>query len=535
MKKKNIILEYQMNDRDKLIKASEYGCYPAWLTNGKIGTFDGKPVWFGKNVSGQTVGFYADLTAYNYNTKKTARWSCDKLSQTVGTAPELTSLTPDQQKYVDDIIKNEGVIREKPSDYETNKGKYEVIDLNKKNPSLFPQAGKAFVYKQIGAINTDKLDPEGIIEMLVTSHNAKREISPTESEMYTKVNLQTYENGKYAPHFVKEFYLYFPKEEVNIQDLLLDVKTKFDSQKVDKKQCRQAIDLLYTAYENKYGMKDSDRTAYKEYVKKCSAQNTIPMFSKNKFETLSKLNPKRSLYSLREGVEMDDLSKLIRENLNELTETKKKNLVEEHKIINNRFKIISEGKNLKTKKGKKQLVSDLVTESIYLTEQGFTPQLINEDFIDFMKSLFPKGAIDPVMETTKEFAVEWLFKKLNLDPKGWMGSMVSTAIGNIDIADVPKLWSDCSYVTGLLSESIVEGGLKKIQGTYLSTSSDPGLQGMVYDTMRNTIMEALKATDFAQQLQLKLSEIVCPLIGQLGTKVSDATELMKNKALGLES
>jgi dihydroneopterin aldolase len=210
-------------------------------------------------------------------------------------------------------------------------------------------------------------------------------------------------------------------------------------------------------------------------------------------------------------------------------------LVEESKIINNRFKIIAEGKNLKTKKGKKQLASDLVNESIYLTEQGFSPQLINEDLFDFVKSLFPKGAADPVMEMTKEYAVEWLFKQLNLDPKGWLGTMVSTTIGNIDIADVPKLWSDCSYVTGLLSESIVEGGIKKIQGNYLSTSSDPGLQGMIYDTMRNTIMEALKATDFAQQLQSKLSEVICPLIGKLGTKVSDATEAIKNKALGVES
>jgi hypothetical protein len=136
---------------------------------------------------------------------------------------------------------------------------------------------------------------------------------------------------------------------------------------------------------------------------------------------------------------------------------------------------------------------------------------------------------------TKEFAVEWLFKQLNLDPKGWLGTMVSTTIGNIDIADISKLWSDCSYVTGLLSESIVEAGVKKIQGNYLSTSSDPGLQGMIYDTLRNTIMEALKATDFAQQLQSKLSEVICPLIGKLGTKVSDATETIKSKALGINS
>lgn len=474
----------------------------------------------------QDIYWFADKTVLNATTGKQISWSpCKEITQTVGVTPNTSNLTPDQQKYVDDIIKNEGVTRQKPSDYETNKGKYEVIDLNKKNPTLFPQAGKEFVYKQIGAINTDKLNPEGIIQMLVTSHNAKREINPTESEMYTKVNLQTYENGKYAPHFAKEFYLYFPKEEVNIQDLLLDVKTKFDSQKVDKKQCRQAIDLLYTAYENNYGMKDSDRTAYKEYVKKCSAQNTIPMFSKNKFETLSKLNPKRTLYSLREGVESKDLKKVIRENILKINESKNASLLQEGKIINNRFNIIAEGTAPKNKKDQKKIGKELFNEMMYLNRQGYSQELISEGLTDIFSSIFPKGVSEPIMQYLKEEAAKWLAGKFGLDPNSWLSSIVISAIGDIGIGEIPRLFSDCNFATKKISKAVGEGIVRKIQVEKFGDSA-------FYNLLRNTLVDALEATELVTKLEEKLGTIICPLVSSLSGKMEGVADTMKQKALG---
>ena len=492
----------------------------------KVADTDSK---FGHYIKGDKLfiknNWTFDVVRNNELLKENLPWKCDSYTKTVGVASDISNLTPDQRTYVEDIIKNEGVIREKPSDYETNKGKYEVIDLNKKNPLLFPQAGKEFVYKQIGAINTDKLDPEGVIEMLITSNNAKREINTTESEMYTRVNLQTYENGKYAPHFANEFYLFFPKEKVDIEDLLLDVKTKFDSQKVDKKQCRQAIDLLYTAYENKYGMKDSDRTAYKEYVKKCGAQNVIPMFSKKKFETLSKLNPKRTLYSLREGVESKDLKKVIRENILKINESKTASLLQEGKIINNRFNIITEGTTPKNKKDQKKVGKGLFNEMIYLNKQGYSQELISEELMDIFSSIFPKGVSEPIMQYFKEEAAKWLAGKFGLDPNSWLSSIVISAIGDVGIGEIPRLFSDCNFATKKISKAVAEGIVRKIQVEKFGDSA-------FYNLMRNTLVDALEATELATKLEEKLGTIICPLVSTLSGKMEGAADTMKQKALG---
>ncbi len=70
-----------MNDKTRLIAANENGCFPKWLKNGKIGTYQGKKIWYGLNSKGETVGFYSDMTAYNFKTKKSAKWKCQSISK----------------------------------------------------------------------------------------------------------------------------------------------------------------------------------------------------------------------------------------------------------------------------------------------------------------------------------------------------------------------------------------------------------------------------------------------------------------------
>ena len=70
-----------MEDKLKLLKAEKNGCFPLWLKNGKLGDLKGKKIWYGLNSKGETVGFYTDMTAYNFKTKKTAKWGCKSLKK----------------------------------------------------------------------------------------------------------------------------------------------------------------------------------------------------------------------------------------------------------------------------------------------------------------------------------------------------------------------------------------------------------------------------------------------------------------------
>lgn len=523
--KKNMKINEQsvpMTEDGKFKKAVEFGCIPKWLVGGKIGNYQGKRVFFGKNGKNETVVFYADMTAENLSTNKKVKWSCPQLEQTVGkeTNP-VETLTPDQQSYINDIIKLEGVVQVKPSDYETNRGKWEVIDLNTKNPKLFPTKGTTFVYKQKGAINAVKPQQEIIIKAFEDKGWKRDQPNANESELYVKVDLKTVENGKYSTEFSQPFFMYQPVQDVDVTSLLQNTKNSFKSQDVEKSQCRKVIDLLYTANAKNYKMEDTERISYINYAKKCSAQGVIPMFSKKKYEELSYLNPQKSKYSLKEG--KNALEKVIKENLIKVKSDKTRVITEESKIISKRFNILIEGREFKTTKQKEKLYNELLSEMVYLNKQGFNHTLINEGLWDMLKGLFGNGA-EGIMQTFKEYVADWMVDKLTpLDSKGWIGGVISTTIGNLNLSDIPKL-TDCDFTSKLLSKSVAEEAIKQLK-------NKTGLEGKIYDVLRNSIIETFEDSQLGQKLEAGIGNIICPLLGGLSNKIDSAAEDLKTKVV----
>jgi hypothetical protein len=98
-----------MDDKLKLLKAEKNGCFPIWLKDGKLGDLRGKKIWYGLNSKGETVGFYADMTAYNFKTKKTAKWGCKSLKKSEKTNNQVTSTS--DKEYA--IIKPKGYMGNK--------------------------------------------------------------------------------------------------------------------------------------------------------------------------------------------------------------------------------------------------------------------------------------------------------------------------------------------------------------------------------------------------------------------------------------
>jgi hypothetical protein len=217
------------------------------------------------------------------------------------------------------------------------------------------------------------------------------------------------------------------------------------------------------------------------------------------------------------------LKNIIRENLSTISENKKKSLIQEQKIVNTRFKFLLENTNTKTKKGQKELAKQLFVETAYLHTQGFDKKIINEGFWDMLKGLFG-DSVDGALEYFKEYAAKWLLDQFGVDSSGWIGNIVITAIGNLDLSDIPKL-TDCNFVTKLLSKSLAEGAVRKLQG-------DKGATGPLAGILRNTIVEVLSETDLGQKIESALGSVLCPMISKIAGKMGMAGDTLKSNAMG---
>jgi len=221
----------------------------------------------------------------------------------------------------------------------------------------------------------------------------------------------------------------------------------------------------------------------------------------------------------------NDLKKLVRENLMKQKEIKS-NLLTEGKIIKDRFLVLLENRSINTKTKKEKLYRDILIESNNLYERGFNNKLITEGFFDIITGIFGKSG-SGIIQNIKEYFAEYIVKKFGIDPSGWMGSLITTTIGNLDLSDIPKLLN-CNFTTKLLSKSLAETAIKKIQ-------SAAGLEGTLSNILRNSLVESLEENS---TLMVKLEEAVgsfiCPLISKISGNLEKQSDNIKSKAFASE-
>ena len=208
-----------------------------------------------------------------------------------------------------------------------------------------------------------------------------------------------------------------------------------------------------------------------------------------------------------------------------LSESKKKVLIEENKIITNRFSVITEGVEVKTKKQKTKIVSDLVNEAMTLNGQGFNQTLINEQFWDMIKSFFGNTGTS-VVQMISERIVQAIITTLTpLDKNGWVANIIVTTVGNIPPADYinGKIFS-CDYISDKLSKGIVEGMARKIQ-------NEKGMEGPIYDIIRNSMVEMAEDTSFGMKVETMIGDLICPMLSGVKSKMDGTAETLKAKAL----
>jgi hypothetical protein len=580
MKKKNIILEqnasFTMDDGAKLKMANEKGCYPKWLKGGQLGNYKGKKTWYGKNDKGETVCFYADMTAENIQTKKTSNWSCDALSQTAGVTQDITKVSSDNQAKINaELAVDPSFSTTKPLDYDQNPKKYVTKPIEGTNIILYKQS------------NLDQQLPPDSTKMLETHINSlgwtttvPKDIKGFNSggKLGTKLTAEEQDGLKRVLGLTNlnldmDIYPIGGVKAIEIQNRA-DAKTERQDQKAASKedenvmQCVNAIRVMFNSYQSFLGRSgrrnvkinpdvkiignDDTKTnveiqqeldAQKRVIKACAGKygsefsdDVSPFRLREKglandadelYRQLTRITkpttPGELNFSLKESHNVD-LKKVIRENLISIQKNNKKVLTEESKIVKNRFKIIGEGRTIKTKKDRIKLSDELINEMVYLNSQGFNKQVINESFWDLLTGLFPKG-VDSIFDTFKERGIAWLMEKVGLNPNSWLGSVVVTGLGDIDIVDIPKLFSDCNFATKVMSKAIAEGTVRQLQQKYTSDSA-------VADILRNTVVEVLSETELGQKLESAIGSLICPLISNLSEKLKSATSEITDKAVG---
>lgn len=483
---------------------------------------------------------------------------CKAIKQTTDPA-----LTPDQAEIIK-FLKQNGFqnYTEVTPDQWANKSLVDiykdpdVIELMKDKPYLLQQIqsnkdrvfwmwkGSTSVSGLKGEFEDKAKQGQQFVDFLIKNNwKKKSDITPEIVTQYFVYDLSKPEDysksqflnkySDYAKYFQNGYFMYEPISTKSVTEVISQIKKDEESAKVDynKKSCRNII----VNFMNDWQQGKKFPTTPVNIVETCLAQNAgmYPALEKDldifrrmsdegreaNFKIDQNINFKQKLR--RESKE-DDLRNIISESLHQAKLNKKLQL-RESKIVKNRLQVLVENRDLSRKKDLERFFNDYLNETVYFNSQGYNTEIINEQFFDILKGFFTGTGLDSILGTFKEYAAKWIIQKFGVDPNGWVGSIITTAVGNLPLGDIPKL-TDCDYVVPYLAKTIGESAVKKFM-------AEKGVDNPLTSVIRNAVVEVLEDTAFGQSIEKGLEKIICPLLGDLSKKMGKVTNSLKNKAL----
>jgi peptidoglycan hydrolase-like protein with peptidoglycan-binding domain len=232
-----------------------------------------------------------------------------------------------------------------------------------------------------------------------------------------------------------------------------------------------------------------------------------------------------------------DPQPVIRESLKKNLKTKlvektqeKENLLIESKITTNRFKLISEGLVIETDDDKIRFVETVIQETNYLVSQGYTSKSINEGLFSALGGLFG-GSLKAIPAVFGEYIAKWLTKTLGVPQGSFIEGAIMALVGNLNIADYDKFFTDCRFASNKIADSLIEGYLIQMQNKMNSTSQ--GASGFIVSALRNAVAENFleDKEGIIQILQDKIGDFICPKLAKVSNVIADKTEEIKDKAV----
>jgi hypothetical protein len=190
--------------------------------------------------------------------------------------------------------------------------------------------------------------------------------------------------------------------------------------------------------------------------------------------------------------EIMSLKKSIRKNLEILQETKKVTLTEE-KIVKGRFSVVPKNINKNSKIQVTKAFNTLLSENKSLKSQGVSQNLINENMIQALTLMFAEEG-PRFIDTLKEKLAEYLKSKLRLTDIE--EEIITNAIGNTEMDDIPELFNDPKY----LANKIVQAYTEDMGSKY-------------------SIMNIEKGQQMVSNMQDELTRRIEPLIGDVNSNM----------------
>jgi len=210
-----------------------------------------------------------------------------------------------------------------------------------------------------------------------------------------------------------------------------------------------------------------------------------------------------SSYVFKESINKSDklINEIVSGKISKLISENNKKLLNETKLISERFNVI---KNSYGRISNDKFYHMLIRETINMQNKGYNENLICEGLFD---DIF-RGLFGGVEDTAKEELLAYLLKLMGIENNSYLYNLLIVAFGNVPIADIPKLFTDCRFVTKIFAESIPEAMIRK-------TQEGKGYGSGVYDVIRNTLVDAIESTEFVSGLESKLGNMICPLVDKV--------------------
>jgi hypothetical protein len=117
-------------------------------------------------------------------------------------------------------------------------------------------------------------------------------------------------------------------------------------------------------------------------------------------------------------------------------------------------------------------------------------------------------------------------------PEGsFIQSSIVALVGNLNIADYDKFFTDCRFASNKIADSLIEGYLIQMQKRADSTSQ--GATGFIVSALRNAVSEYfLEDKDgIIQILQDKIGDFICPKLSKVSSAIADKADDIKDRAV----
>ena len=164
---------------------------------------------------------------------------------------------------------------------------------------------------------------------------------------------------------------------------------------------------------------------------------------------------------------------------------------------------LQESKVVKTRLMISEEISDLVSEVKYLKKQKFDKGIIEENLLVVLNQMFEKDG-PQFMETVKKKLTDFLMSKLNIGE--FEKKVVEKAVGDTDVEEVPKLFTEPRFLASKLAE------------VYNEDFSVEYLENLP-EFMKSKVAKLAQDPNSEKELEDMFVDMLSPVMGDINSKM----------------